>query len=76
MKKSIIAIFLVVGALLLCLIVWAFVFGNGVETIWNAVIAPINAAWEAITGDDTLIPQWNDDNGRNIENKTGEVGNL
>lgn len=62
MNKTIVKVFIILGILVLALLIWAFVFGNGLSTIFNAVIDPINGIYWSITGDKThsqsLIPRW------------------
>ena len=67
MNKTIVKVFVILGILVLALLIWAFVFGNGLETIFNAVINPINSIYQGITGDtsSSLIPQWNASNKAN-----------
>lgn len=59
MNKTIVKVFVILGILVLALLIWAFVFGNGLASIFNAVIAPINSIYSAIVGKGSLIPQWN-----------------
>ena len=60
MNKTIVKVFVILGILVLALLIWAFVFGNGLSSIFNAVIAPINGVYSAIVGGNkSLIPQWN-----------------
>lgn len=69
MNKTIVKVFVILGILVLALLVWAFVFGNGLSTIFNAVIDPINNIYWAITGNtkhtQSLIPQWGSNNKAN-----------
>ena len=60
MNKTIVKVFIILGVLVLALLIWAFVFGNGLSTIFNAVIDPINGIYQAMTGQksQSLIPRW------------------
>lgn len=61
MKKAILTVGLIVGALLLILLAWQVFFGDGgaLETAWNAVADTINEIWQNITGGSSeLLPQW------------------
>ena len=60
MNKTIIKVFIILGILVLALLIWAFVFGNGLQTIYNAVITPINAIYRSMMGGttDSLLPAW------------------
>lgn len=75
MNKTVRKVFLVIGVLVLCLVVWVFVFGSGIKGIYNAVKAPIDGAWKAITGQDTLLPDWDSESGTLQGNMDG-VTNL
>lgn len=66
MNKTIVKVFIILGILVLALLIWAFVFGNGLETIFNAVINPINSIYRGMTGGSgSLIPEWNSSNKAN-----------
>lgn len=57
--KPITKVFLVIATLVLCLVVWgAFFAPKGMlETAWNAVVSPVNSAWQSVAGDKaTLLP--------------------
>jgi len=57
-------VFLIIGTLVLAFIVWSLVFNDGgiVKTAYNAIISPVNSAWQTITGDSQakLLPEWGD----------------
>jgi hypothetical protein len=79
MKKNIIVVFGIIGAILLCLIVWAFFFGNGVSSIYEGVAGVINDIWQLITGgDDEIVPgTWGDEyKDGNLDDAKGTVGGL
>lgn len=59
MNKTIVKVFIILGILVLALLIWAFVFGNGLSSIFDAIIAPINGIYKAIVGSGQLIPPWN-----------------
>lgn len=68
MNKTIVKVFVILGILVLALLIWAFVFGNGLETIFNAVITPINDIYRSMTGKpatESLIPKWDSNNKAN-----------
>lgn len=67
MNKTIVKVFVILGILVLALLVWAFVFGNGLQSIFNAIIAPINSIYQAMTGNSasSLIPEWDSNNKAN-----------
>lgn len=50
--KPITKVFLVIGALVLCLVVWGLFFNDGgvLQTAWNALVTPVNNTWSSITG--------------------------
>lgn len=76
--KPITKVFLVIATLVLCLVVWgAFFAPDGMlETAWNAVVAPVNSAWQSVAGKDaTLLPTFDiegyDTDSFNEENNKG-----
>lgn len=78
MNKTIRNVFLVIGVLLLCLIIWFFVFSNGLQVAYNGVATVVNGAWRTVVGDDAvLMPEWEDeDNTGNLEDAEGNVDGL
>lgn len=80
MKKNIIVVFGIIGAILLCLIVWAFFFGNGVSSIYEGVAGVINDVWHLVAGDsaDDIVPAtWGDEyTDGNLDDAKGTVGGL
>lgn len=76
MKKAIIAVFGIIGVLVLCFLVWAMVFKGGLAQGWNAIAGQINGAWETITGStggDGLLPLWEDTTANNVEDAKGLI---
>lgn len=76
MNKTIVKVFVILGILVLALLVWAFVFGNGLETIFNAIIAPINGIYRDMIGgnaSDSLIPEWNVASQKNVQNASTQA---
>lgn len=75
MKKTIRNVFLIIGVLVLCLLIWAVFFNNSLEAAWNSVRQPINNAWNAIVGGgDDVIQDWDGANeglngGANVDNQ-------
>lgn len=62
MKSTIAKVFLIIGVLVLCLLVWALFFNGGgiLENGWNGMANQINATWQKITGTtDDVVPNWN-----------------
>lgn len=59
MNKTITKVFVILGIVVLCLIVWFFVFGNGVASIYNGIQSVINGAWSDVAGSDAdpIIPE-------------------
>jgi hypothetical protein len=67
--KPITKVFIVIGALLLCLLIWAAVFNNGLlQNAWNSMADSVNEQWQKITGDNSaeIIPEWDVD-GTNLD---------
>lgn len=77
MKKNVLKVFGVIGALLLGFLVWAVVFNNGgvLQTAYNGMISPVNGVYQKITGGTTdLIPEWEDaNNGQDLEEGDSEI---
>ena len=62
--KPITKVFLVIGTLALALIIWGLFFNTGgvFQSVYNAMINPINTGWKAVTGgNDNLIKPIADD---------------
>lgn len=58
--KPITKVFLVIGALALCLIIWVWVFDGGgiLTTAYNAAAGVVNDVWQNVTGGaDDLLPE-------------------
>lgn len=76
MTKTIRKVFLIIGVLVLCLVVWVFVFNNGLKFLYNAVRSPINSAWNAITAtSDDLLPEWTDESAK-IQTNVDEINGM
>ena len=64
--KPVTKVFLIIGALVLCLLVWVFVLGGGgvIETAYNAVRDTVNDIYTSVGGVGELLPEWDigDDN--------------
>lgn len=61
--KTTTKVFLMIATLVLIFLAWALFFDKGgvLETGWNAMVSPVNATWQKITGDTAakLIPEFN-----------------
>lgn len=58
--KPITKVFLVIGALLACFLVWELVFNDAgiIRTGYAAIADSVNGTWQDITGTDTnIIPE-------------------
>ena len=76
MNKTIVKVFVILGILVLALLIWAFVFGNGLSSIFNAIIEPINNIYRAMTGgkaDASLIPEWKVATQKNVLNASTQA---
>jgi hypothetical protein len=60
--KPITKVFLIIGVLLLCFLVWTLVFDNGgvLALAWNAIATEVNDMYADITGNSgaKLMPVW------------------
>lgn len=66
--KPITKVFLIIGTLILCILIWAFVFNPGgiVSSAWNAMADGINNAAAQVFGKGTkFVPSWSDDTNLN-----------
>lgn len=67
MSGTIKKVFLVLGILVLCFIIWQLVFNDGgiIRTAYNAMANGVNTQWRKAAGDtaDDLIPIWGEDDG-------------
>lgn len=50
MKKGLITVFIVLGILVAGLCIWAFCFGEGFNSIYNAFAHQVNNIWRGLTG--------------------------
>lgn len=73
--KMITKVFLVIAILLICLIVWVlFLGGDGIlQNAWNGLRGQVNDTWEAITGGDEIIPEWNFGGTENVNEGIGDL---
>jgi hypothetical protein len=71
MSKTIKKVFLIIGMLVLCFLVWSMFFNDGgiLKIGYNAVATGINSAWHNISGNDEIVPEWGD-------NGTGDNGSA
>lgn len=61
MKKTILTVFLLLAVLVAIFLVWELFFADTgiLHTVYNSVVAGLNAQFQKISGDDTdLIPEW------------------
>lgn len=61
MTGTIKKVFLVIGVLVLCLIIWGVFFGGALGNLWNAAGGELNKGWQKVTGDTetSLVEDWN-----------------
>lgn len=82
MKKTIRNVFLVIGVLVLCLMIWAIFFNNSLEAAWNSIRQPINNAWNSIVGGgEDVVQDWDGANdglngGATVNNQIDNVGSV
>ena len=80
MTKTVKKVFLVIGALVLCLLVWALFFTDDgiLITAYNGIAKGVNDVWENISGNnDHLIPEWNVESNSNAHDaKTNDGTNA
>lgn len=64
MSKTVRKVFLVIGTLVLCFIVWNFAFGGGIRNIYNnGIREPVNRAFQSVAGSGAeLLPEWGSEN--------------
>lgn len=78
MSKTVKKVFIVIGALVLCLLVWSLFFtDNGIlVTAYNGIAKGVNGVWQNIAGDsaDDLIPEWNVDSNSNADDAKDKQG--
>lgn len=80
MSKTVKKVFIVIGALVMCLLVWSVFFGNKensgiLVTAYNGIAKGVNGVWENISGsDDKLIPEWEISSNTNAEDAKGSYG--
>lgn len=77
MKKTIRNVFLVIGVLVLCLLLWAVFFNGSLQAAWNAVAGQINTGWNAVAGDGTkVVDDWDDLNPGGNANVADQASNA
>lgn len=60
MTGTIKKVFLVIGVLVLCLIIWGVFFGGALGNLWNATGEQLNHGWQKVTGEDgNIVQEWN-----------------
>ena len=77
MSKTVKKVFIIIGALVLCLLVWSLFFTEDgiLVTAYNGIASGVNGIWENISGsDDQLIPEWNVDSNSNADDAKGSDG--
>lgn len=76
MKKTTLAVFSLIGLLVVIFLVWQLVFNDGgiLKTGYNAVADGINGQWAKVAGDNkTILPKWDtnaEDNGKAFDIET------
>lgn len=73
MSKSVLKVFVIIGALVLALVVWSLTFGDGglVQAGWNGVALFINDLYSGITGStQMLVPTMGSDQGNDGFNQS------
>ena len=58
--KPVTKVFLILGALVLCVLVWVLVLGGDgvIESAYNAVATTVNEIYENAGGEGELLPEW------------------
>lgn len=60
MTGTIKKVFLVIGVLVLCLIIWGVFFGGALGNLWNVAGDQINSGFQKVTGDNAeIVEGWN-----------------
>lgn len=77
-RKTIVTVFVILGVVVLCLVVWFFVFNNGVSTIYNGVQSVVNGAWHDVAGEaaEDIIPDDFGDEAGTLDGAKDKVGEL
>lgn len=69
--KPITKVFLIIGVLLACLLVWSAFFtedGGVLALVWNTIADTLNDIFGKITGGSTdIVPDWGDFGGTDLE---------
>lgn len=67
MSKTVRKVFIVIGTLVLCLIVWNFAFGGGIRNVYNnGIRKPVNSVFEKVAGSGAeLLPEWTSEDAGN-----------
>lgn len=75
MKKSVITVFLILGAVVVGFIGWNVVIGDGgvVQTAYTAVANTVNTAYSKVSGSSDLLPAWSATKGKDTKKTAGDV---
>lgn len=61
MSKTVRKVFLIIGTLVFCFVIWQLVFKDGglIRTGYNAMEGVVNKQWAKIAGDgSSILPSW------------------
>ena len=77
MNKTVTKVFVIIGILVLCLVIWNFVFDTGglAETVYTAVANTVNDVWATVAGSgaDPLLPAWSGGSTETLDGATGLI---
>lgn len=77
MSKTVKKVFIIIGVLVLCLLVWALFFTDDgiLITAYNSIAEGVNGVWTNISGSTkALIPTWNVEENSNLNDSKGNDG--
>lgn len=75
MTGTIKKVFLVIGVLVLCLVVWGVFFGGALGKLWDGMAGQFNDGWKSIAGEDAddIVGEWSDGGKATVGDQKGEV---
>ena len=77
MSKTVKKVFIIIGVLVLCLLVWALFFTDDgiLITAYNGIAESVNGVWTNISGSTkALITTWNVEENSNLDDSKGSDG--
>ena len=76
MSGTIKKVFIVIGVLVLCLIIWSVFFSGALGQLWTGMASQLNDGWHTVAGDDAsdiINEEFNTHDNATVGDQKGEV---